>query len=176
MAMQVRCIDCGYLYAWNPKAYEIEDCVVDPELLRARPREQFPFKPDELVSGKPARFPVRSAHHPFQVKHHRLQDIEEFKCYKQGITLIPYAMRCSQFKDFNELYRTRDCAGYFPYHVGFSAQLHLQLEVESKRARRQEEFEKMLNERQERLTKIGLAISAISIASFVLSIIKYLCP
>lgn len=180
MATSVQCIRCGYLYAWNPQAYEIEDCIMDPELLRARPQEKFPFKPDELVSGKPARFPIRQAYHPFEVKHHKLQDIHEFKCYKTGKGLIGYAMNCSKFEDFDELFGTRDCPSYFSYQVGFSAPQHLQLEIESKRATHQEKFEKTFRERQDKVERIGLVIAGlvalISVASFALSVITYLRP
>jgi len=182
---KVRCIDCGYLYAWNPNASGIEGCIVDPELLRLKLEETFPFNPPpELVSGKPARFEMREVikqgYVPVDIKDHRLQDIHEFKCYKTGERLIGYAMKCSNFEDFDELYRARECPFYFPYHVGFSAPQHLQLDIESKRARHQEEFEKTFRERQERLGSIRITMAGvlalISVASFVLSLITFLRP
>jgi len=164
MANEVKCINCGYLYAWDPKGYDLEDCISDPELLRSRYKSEkdFPINPHDLISGRPVRFRAHGAL-PYTIKHRKFMETAEFKCYKRGCTLVPYVMKHTDYKHFYKLYRARVCPAYFPYQTGFSASQHLSLEIEKERAEQQGKFEKEMRGRQERWELRAFLIAGLSV-------------
>jgi len=170
MADEVGCIGCGYMYAWDPRGYDIEDCMSDAELLRLRPREKFPFGPQQLISGKPVRFSVGQADLPFKIRHRRLRDTEEFKCYKTGETLVSRAMKCTTYEDFEPLYALRECAHYFRYQMGFSAVKHVELELVTRRARAQKEFQAEQLKQQRWSNCIAILALGFSVLAFMVSV------
>lgn len=171
MADEVKCIECGYMYAWDSKGYDIEDCMSDAELLRLRPREEFPFGPEQLISGKPVRFSVGQADLPFKIRHRRLRDTEEFKCYKKGKGLIGKAMECRRCEDFGKLYALRECPYYFRYQMGFSAVQHVELELVTRRARAQEEFQAEQLKQREQANRIAKATLMLSVVTVILLLV-----
>jgi len=164
MANEVKCINCGYLCAWDPKGHDVEDCIGDPELLRNKYKSEndFPINPHGLISGRPVRFRAHGAL-PYTIKHREFIETEEFKCYKRGCTLVPYVMNHTEFKHFHKLYRAHVCPAYFAYQTGFSAPQHLKLEIEKERAKQQEEFEEEMQSRQERWGRKAFLIAGFSV-------------